>query len=192
MPGSSQSRSRSRPSRRSPCRRRDDSRNRRRSPSRRKSPPRRREASPVRRRDASPPRRKASPPTRRREDSPPRKAESSPRRRDFSLGRKKPGNNVDSSGTEDKSGKPENGADDLEEPKVEIEDCAKRANGDPTWQACISIKGVAGRVRALRGPPRPARSEAENDGEEMKKVFMSGGVKELQKFQQEQRRTRVR
>lgn len=78
-----------------------------------------------------------------------------------------------------------------DETSVEIEDSVRRANGDPTWQACIHIKGVGGRTRTVRGPPRPEHAVAVKDGDEMKECFVSGGIEELRKLQQIHRKQRV-
>uniref|UniRef100_A0A7S1FCL9 Uncharacterized protein n=1 Tax=Noctiluca scintillans TaxID=2966 RepID=A0A7S1FCL9_NOCSC len=69
------------------------------------------------------------------------------------------------------------------EPVVEVVASTKRANGDCASQAVIHVPGVGGRLRTLRGPPRVVKGDAENDGEEMRKAFVAGGLEKLRKLQ---------
>eukprot|EP00747_Dinoflagellata_sp_TGD_P093647 gnl/TRDRNA2_/TRDRNA2_165836_c0_seq1.p1 gnl/TRDRNA2_/TRDRNA2_165836_c0~~gnl/TRDRNA2_/TRDRNA2_165836_c0_seq1.p1 ORF type:complete len:175 (-),score=21.14 gnl/TRDRNA2_/TRDRNA2_165836_c0_seq1:73-597(-) len=76
---------------------------------------------------------------------------------------------------------------DAEEPLFDIEPGTKRSNGDPTYQACVQVKGLGGRMRTIRGPPRIRKEDSEVDCEEMRKGFRKGGLPLLRKVQQFQR-----
>mmetsp|Transcript_104237 Transcript_104237/g.334378 ORF Transcript_104237/g.334378 Transcript_104237/m.334378 type:complete len:165 (+) Transcript_104237:62-556(+) len=155
------------------------------SPSRRRGPRGRSESrgrskrSPPRR--SSPKRRSSSRDNRQR--SHPRKSPARSRSRSNSRAKDEPVRKRDGDGA--------GSAGDGEEPTVEIVEATKRANGDSASQALINIKGIGGRIRTLRGPPRVSKSDAERDGDNMKDAYMTGGLDKLRKLQMTMRGERI-
>mmetsp|Transcript_92102 Transcript_92102/g.206211 ORF Transcript_92102/g.206211 Transcript_92102/m.206211 type:complete len:170 (-) Transcript_92102:205-714(-) len=77
--------------------------------------------------------------------------------------------------------------------KYEIEDGAPKANGTATWRAMILVpRPQRGEARpgappgtiCIRGPNRPDRSLAEEDGEELEKAAAVGDMRHLREVQQ--------
>merc|ERR1712039_687958 len=73
------------------------------------------------------------------------------------------------------------------EPKVAIEEAPGKRNGDRCWQAVLSLKESSGRERMVRGRPRSSEREAEDDANDMKHAFMTGGAAALREVQAKQR-----
>eukprot|EP00930_Biecheleria_cincta_P037472 TRINITY_DN25725_c0_g2_i1.p1 TRINITY_DN25725_c0_g2~~TRINITY_DN25725_c0_g2_i1.p1 ORF type:complete len:145 (+),score=25.91 TRINITY_DN25725_c0_g2_i1:35-469(+) len=73
------------------------------------------------------------------------------------------------------------------EPTSSVEEALSRRNGDKTWQAVIALKESSGRERLVRGRPRTDKREAEDDAEEMKRAYLSGGAAAVREVQAKQR-----
>uniref|UniRef100_A0A7S4QZC8 Uncharacterized protein n=1 Tax=Alexandrium monilatum TaxID=311494 RepID=A0A7S4QZC8_9DINO len=200
---SRQRRRRSRSVSRRVARRRDDSRSAQRSPSRGRRDRRLRSPAP-----RSPQRQSRSPANRQRSPAPRSPQQRSPQRHLRSPGHRSPqrqesrGCSASRDGGRGRSasrspeGRGQPAAEQKAAPpagKYEIEDGAPKANGNTTWRALILVPrpqrgeprpGVPPGTICIRGPSRPDRRAAEEDGEELEKAAAAGDMRHVREVQQ--------